>query len=108
MDVKEQRSALLAMLREARRRAKERGVEFNIRPDQIDWPANGLCPIKGVPLERNKGIVMANSPSLDRIHSNVGYIPGNVRIISWRMNNLKGDLTTEEAENLLLYMKGYL
>ena len=96
------------MLREARRRAKERGVEFNIRPDQIEWPKDGLCPIKKVPLERNSGNVASNSPSLDRIHSNKGYIPGNVRIISWRMNNLKGDLTLEEAENLLLYMKGLI
>jgi len=108
MDAKEQRSALLAMLREARRRAKERGVEFNIKPEQIPWPADGLCPIKRVPLEKNKGIVMSNSPSLDRIHSDLGYIPGNVRVLSWRMNNLKGDLTVEEAENLLLYMKGLL
>ena len=108
MDEKEKRQAILAMLREARRRAKERGVEFNIRPDQIEWPGDGLCPIKGVLLEKNKGLVMANSPSLDRVHSHLGYIPGNVRVLSWRMNNLKGDLTTEEAENLLLYMKGLL
>ena len=108
MDEKEKRQAILAMLREARRRAKERGVEFNIRPDQVVWPKDGLCPIKGVFLEKNKGMVMANSPSLDRVHSDQGYIPGNVRVLSWRMNNLKGDLTVEEAENLLLYMKGYL
>lgn len=108
MNEKEQRQALLAMLREARRRAKERGVEFSIRPDQVPWPSDGLCPIKRVPLERNKGIVGSNSPSLDRIHSDLGYIPGNVRVLSWRMNNIKGDLTVEEAENLLLYMKGYL
>ncbi len=108
MDKSEQRQALLAMLREARRRAKERGVEFNIKPEEIYWPADNKCPIKGVSLERNKGFVMANSPSLDRVLSDKGYVPGNVRVLSWRMNNLKGDLTVEEAENLLLYMKGYI
>ena len=108
MDAKEQRQTILAMLREARRRAKERGVEFSIRPDQIEWPSDGLCPIKKVYLEKNKGFVMANSPSLDRIRSDLGYLPGNVRVISWRMNNLKGDLTVDEAENLLLYMKGLI
>ena len=108
MDAREQRQAILAMLREARRRAKERGVEFSIRPDQLEWPKDGLCPIKRVPLEKNKGMVMANSPSLDRVSSDRGYVPGNVRVLSWRMNNLKGDLTVDEAENLLLYMKGYL
>ncbi len=107
MDAKEQRSALLAMLREARRRAKERGVEFDIRPDQIEWPKDNLCPVLEVPLERNKGVVMANSPSLDRIHSHLGYVKGNVRVVSWRVNNLKSNLTTEQVENLLLMMKGY-
>lgn len=108
MNAKEQRQALLAMLREARRRAKERGVVFDIRPDQVPWPADGKCPVLEVPLERNKGIVMANSPSLDRIHSDLGYIKDNVRVVSWRINNLKSNLTTEEIENLLLYVKGYL
>lgn len=107
MDIGEQRQALLAMLREARRRAKERGVEFNIRPDQVPWPKDGKCPILEVPLERNKGVVMANSPSLDRISSDMGYIEGNVGVVSWRVNNLKSNLTVEQVENLLLYMKGY-
>lgn len=107
MNEKEQRQAILAMCREARRRAKQRGVEYNIRPDQIDWPHDGLCPILGVKLERNVGNVQAHSPSLDRILSDQGYVVGNVRVISWRANNLKGNLTIEEAENLLLYMMGY-
>jgi len=41
-----------------------------------------------------------NSPSLDRIDNNIGYVPGNVRIISWRANCLKKDATDKELAAL--------
>lgn len=106
MDKYESRRTILNLMREARRRAKERGVEFNLLPEDVPW--NDNCPIMECPLERNKGHVQNNSPTLDRIHSDRGYVKGNVRVICWRANNLKGNLTTEQAENLLLYMKGHI
>jgi hypothetical protein len=41
-----------------------------------------------------------NSPSLDRIDNTKGYVKGNVRIVSWRANRLKGNATDEELAAL--------
>ena len=32
----------------------------------------------------------AEAASLDRINCNIGYVAGNVRIVSWRYNFMKG------------------
>jgi len=45
------------------------------------------------------------APSIDRVDNSKGYVPGNVRIISWRANRLKNDATVEEMELIIKYMK---
>lgn len=102
----EQRRQIQTMLREAKRRAKGKDLAFDIRPEDIPW--SDTCPILRVSLERNKGNVQTNSPTLDRVNSSFGYIRGNVRIISWRANLLKGNLSLEEAKRLVDYMEGKL
>ena len=42
-----------------------------------------------------------NSPSIDRINSNIGYNKNNIQILSWRANRIKNDSTPEEL--LLIY-----
>lgn len=73
----------------ARRRAKRRGVPFALQRDAISIPSE--CPVLGIPLVVGRARSM-NSPSLDRIRPEVGYVPGNVRVISDRANRLKGEL----------------
>ena len=46
-----------------------------------------------------------NSPSLDRIRPQLGYVAGNVRVISNRANHLKSNGTISEFEAVLAYMK---
>lgn len=43
--------------------------------------------------------------SLDRKDNSKGYVPGNVFIISHRVNTLKGSISLEELRALLKYMK---
>jgi hypothetical protein len=81
-------------------RSKERGLAFNIEISDIVIPS--VCPILGVPLTY-KG---RHSPSLDRIDSSLGYVKGNVQVISKQINCLKKNVTIEELEKLLKYMKG--
>lgn len=38
-------------------------------------------------------------PSLDRIDSSTGYSRGNIRIVAWIVNHMKGKLTDEEFIN---------
>ena len=46
-----------------------------------------------------------NSPSLDKFFPSLGYVKGNVQIISWRANHLKSDGTPEEWEKVAKWCK---
>jgi hypothetical protein len=56
-----------------------------------------VCPVLGIPIvlgeQRSE-----NSPSLDRITPELGYVPGNVRVISDKANRLKGDRTLSQLQ----------
>lgn len=82
----------------ARARAKLKGVPFNLTVDDIELP--DLCPILGVTLEMSSGQPKDNSPSLDRIIPSLGYIKGNVQVISNKANRMKNDASFEELRLL--------
>lgn len=88
------------MLKSAKGRATKFGIEFDInREDLLPLPTH--CPILGIELQWGGGNGRTdNSPSLDRIDSAQGYVRGNIQVISWRANRLKGDSTP--AERILL------
>lgn len=89
---------LIRMVQEAKSRAKKRSIPFEVSASDIKW--NDTCPVLGIPItiERNKGRGGDyNSPSLDRIENDLGYVRGNVRVISNRANKLKNNMTKEEA-----------
>ena len=53
-----------------------------------------VCPVLGIPLDQDpkgKGERSDNSPSLDKFIPSLGYVKGNIHIISWRANHLKND-----------------
>lgn len=91
------------LLIQAKYRAKKRGVEFDINLSDIEIPK--YCPVFGLKLETTKGRRKDNSYSLDRLDNKKGYVKGNVRVISWKANQYKGNMTIEEVEKLLNYMK---
>lgn len=88
--------------RRAKKRAKDKGIEFSIDKDDIIVPIE--CPILGVLLIVNDGKNGNNSPSLDRIDSSKGYVKGNIQVISWRANSLKKDATLEELRKIVEHM----
>ncbi len=80
----------------ARSRATRLGREFSITLSDIVIPSH--CPVLGVELIERDG---QYSPSLDRIDSSKGYVPGNVRVTSYRANMLKNNATVEELRLVL-------
>jgi len=78
------------------KRAKENGTPFSLTVfDVPDIPA--VCPVLGIPLVANTVAgPLDSSPSVDRITPALGYVPGNIRIISNRANRLRGDATAAE------------
>lgn len=96
-EVSTQPEALL--VRMARSRAKVKGVPCTITKEHINIP--DVCPVLGVPLVKATGKASDNSPTIDRVIPALGYIPGNVRVISYRANRLKCDSTLGEMELVL-------
>lgn len=87
----------------AKKRASNRGMEFNIPWTEVVIPET--CPILGIKIETQNNVIKESSPSLDRIDNSKGYVIGNVRVISHRANALKNNLTLEQAERLVGYMR---
>lgn len=79
-------------------RCDKTGLPFNLTKEDIVIPDK--CPVFGIPLYRNSGKSSAssNSPSVDRIIPALGYIKGNVQIISMKANLMKGNATIEELK----------
>ena len=81
----------------ARCRAKRLGLAFEIYAgDFVDAPL--YCPVFGMKL-KYYGQAGPNDPAsatLDRIDQRKGYVRGNVAIVSFRANNLKGKANPED------------
>jgi hypothetical protein len=82
------------MLSSARYRARKHSLPFNLKVSDIYIPER--CPVLGMPLRIGDGHNQENSPSLDRIIPELGYVRGNVIVVSLRANVVKSDATPEE------------
>lgn len=96
-------NSMQAWLNDAAYRARQKGIEFNLSPEDITTPSH--CPILNIPLEKSKGYPADNSPSIDRIGNNKGYTPDNIIIISHRANQLKKNTTIEKLISLYGFYK---
>ena len=91
------------MIRSAKQRAKKKNIYFELTENDFDFVET--CPILGIPLEFNFGSGgKDNSPTLDRIDNNKGYIPGNVQVISAKANRMKSNGSPEDIQKLYLWM----
>lgn len=91
----------------ATRRAKINNIIFTISKDDIRkvFPDDKKCPILGIDLFVSNKITTDNSPSLDRIIPDKGYVPDNIIVISHRANRIKNNATVEELEKVVLFLK---
>lgn len=83
------------MLSSAKGRAKEGAFPFNIDITDIVIPE--ICPVLKIPLFRGSGGWSPNSPSLDKIVPELGYVKGNVRVVSNLANTMKNCGTLEQC-----------
>ena len=97
------------LVNSARHRAKDRNLPFDIDLGYVrsmvgeNAELASHCPVLGIPFDwsclRNNGSKpVSNSPSLDRIDPERGYVKGNVWIISFRANTIKNNATHEELK----------
>jgi len=90
-------------LQQARRRAKLKNIPFNISIDDLEIPS--ICPVLGITLQVNTVHAKDNSYSLDRIIPELGYVKGNVEVISHKANSIKNNASIEELEKVLCWLK---
>lgn len=85
----------------AKKRAKMKNIPFTIEEKDVTIPE--VCPVLGIPISFDSSNMR---PSLDRITNELGYVKGNVAVISKRANRIKSDASIDEVEKILSYMKG--
>ncbi len=96
----------------AKNRAQRSAIPFTITPEDVIVP--DVCPILQIPLITDTDYIfrtghtsqlnLPNYPSIDRIIPELGYIKGNIAVISWRANNIKSDATLQELESVVKWM----
>ena len=87
----------------AKQRAKKLGLPFNI--DESDIVIPEFCPVLGIRLNSGGGDKEDSCPSIDRVIPEMGYIKGNVKIISKRANTIKSFGTISDHEKIIEYIK---
>lgn len=83
-----------AMWKRAKHRAERKGLKFNIAPDDCRVPDD--CAVFG-PMDLNTSGLNRMGPSLDRIKPELGYVKGNVIVISGLANTIKNCWTRSQV-----------
>jgi len=81
------------MWRSARKRARRDEVPCDIKPEDIVIPE--VCPVLGILMVHGEGKASFASPTLDRFLPELGYVKGNIEVISLRANSIKRHYSTE-------------
>lgn len=86
--------------------AKRNNIPFTIKFEDIEQVQ--YCPILGIKLNYGRSGLNRRDDakaSIDKVIPELGYVPGNVFVISWRANKLKGDMTLQELTLIMQYIK---
>ena len=86
--------------------SKRNNIPFLIKFESIEQPK--FCPVLGIELNYSWS---GNGPkddakaTIDKVIPSLGYVLGNVFVISWRANKLKSNMTVDELEKIMNYIK---
>jgi len=92
-----------AMWHGAKSRAKAKDQPFNITSQDIIIPT--LCPVLKIPLIQGEGCMTDASPTLDKRVPHLGYVVGNVTVISSLANRIKTNANSMQIAAVLEYVK---
>lgn len=87
----------------AHSRARKKHIPFTIKLEDIYVPE--YCPVLGLKLKTGWLRTRDCSPSLDRIRPSLGYVPGNVIVVSHKANSIKSDATPRELEQVAAFYR---
>lgn len=90
------------MYYEAKRRAKERGLEWEFELAEMIVP--DFCPVLNLPMFFTIGKVTDNTPTIDRVDNTKGYTRDNIDIICYRANRIKNCASLDELVAITMYV----
>ena len=88
------------ILSNIKKRAREQGLPFDLTAEDIKPPE--FCPVLHIKLERGtkKTGPLPNSPSVDRIVPELGYVRGNIIVISHLANAIKQNASPDQIRKV--------
>jgi len=100
------------LYRIAKGRAKKANIPFNITPEHLKEIWTDVCPVLNIPLHPNtstssRGIPHDNSHTVDRLVPELGYVMGNVKIVSYRANMIKNCGNADEHRKIADYIDAH-
>lgn len=83
-------------------------MPFTIAYEDIEWPQ--VCPVLHIRLDYtpSRGGGRDASPSFDRRDPSIGYVRGNVLIISARANRIKSNATIHEIRAVADWLESHI
>ena len=97
-----ERDFIVRILQMAKIRAKAQNVPFTLKPEDLTIPS--VCPIFNTPLIWTDNIT-DDTPSLDRLIPDRGYVKDNVEFISYKANRIKSNANLAEIEAVALWLR---
>ena len=91
------------LLNSIRSKCKKRNIPFNLTLEDIIIPDS--CPVFGFTLERSEGYRSDRSASIDRIDPKLGYVKGNIVVVSMKANQMKSNGNWQELQKLADFYK---
>jgi hypothetical protein len=88
----------------AKTRAKLKGVPFDILASDLQIPEE--CPVLGIPLIWGERLTN-NTPTIDRVIPEKGYVKGNCVVISMKANRLKNNASEDDLRAILNYVTSH-
>ena len=96
-------STEMSMLKNSKVRAKQKNVPHSITLEDIVIPE--FCPVfPEIKLNKDNCTSQPDSPSLDRVKPELGYVRGNIVVMSHLANTLKSYGTSEQHRQIADWM----
>lgn len=100
------RTWVIDAVRRAKHRSDSKGIPFNITVDYVLGITPDTCPVFGtVFVFTGGGRNAMHNASIDRLRPELGYVVGNIAVISTRANVIKNDASSEEMLKVVEWMK---
>lgn len=91
---------------DAKKRATKAGITFSINSAYVLSILPTHCPVFGTPFSYiGNGKAGPDSPTLDRLRPNEGYVEGNIVVVSNRANSIKSAYGYDEVARVAEWLK---